>query len=48
VARVIFEPPAAPAARTKSPFLSVNIVGHMEDIGRLPGFMKLAGDDGIP
>jgi len=45
---VIFEPPAAPAARTKSSFSSVNIVGHIEDIGRFPGFMKLDGDDGIP
>ena len=45
---MIFDPPAAPAARTKSPFLSVIIVVHIEDIGRLPGSMKLAGEDGIP
>jgi len=45
---VILDPPAAPTPRTKAPFLSVNIVGHIEDIGRLPGSMKLAGEDGIP
>lgn len=39
VVTVIFDPPAAPAPRTKSPFLSVNTVGHIDDIGRFPGFM---------
>jgi len=45
---VIFDPPAPPIARTRSPFLSVIIVGHIEDIGRFPGSIKLAGEDGIP
>lgn len=48
MAIVIFEPPAAPAARTNSPFSLVNIDGHIEDCGRLPGLMKLDGEDGIP
>jgi len=48
MASVIFDPPAAPAPRTKSPSLLVIIVGHIDDIGRLPGAMKLAGEDGIP
>lgn len=45
---MIFDPPAAPKARTKSPFLSVITVGHIEDNGRLPGFIKLAGDGRNP
>lgn len=43
---VIFDPPAAPMPRTKLSFSSVKIVGLIEDIGRLPGSMKLAGEDG--
>jgi len=39
VVRVILDPPADPAPRTKSPFVSVNIVGLIKDIGRLPGSM---------
>lgn len=45
---MILDPPAAPTARTKLLFLSVIIVGHIEDIGRFPGAIKLAGEEGIP
>lgn len=44
---MIFDPPAAPAARTNSPLWSVNTDGHIEDSGRLPGAMKLDGEGGI-
>jgi len=45
---VIFDPPAAPIPRTKSPFLSVIIDGHIEDNGRLPGVMKFDGEERRP
>lgn len=47
MASVIFDPPAAPNPRTKSPFSSVITVGHIDDNGRLPGAIKLAGDGRI-
>lgn len=45
---VILLPPAAPMAKTTSPFSSVIIEGHIEDIGFLPGAMKFTGDGGSP
>lgn len=48
MARVIFDPPAAPIPSKKSPFLSVIMDGHIEDSGRLPGSIKFDGEDGKP
>lgn len=45
---VIFEPPADPDTKTTSPFLSKMMLGHIEDSGRLPGLIKLAGDGRNP
>ena len=45
---VILDPPAAPATIFGLPFLSMITAGHMEDRGRFPGLMKLAGDGGMP
>ena len=43
---IILDPPAAPATILTSPFSSVTMVGDIEDIGRFPGQMKLAGEGG--
>ena len=48
VAVVILDPPAAPIDIFTLLSLSTIIAGHMDDRGRLPGFIKLAGDAGIP
>lgn len=45
---VIRVPPAAPTTIRTSPDGVTMIVGLIEDIGRLPGAIKLAGDGGIP
>lgn len=45
---VIFEPPADPAMKTTSPFSFKTITGHMDESGRLPGLMKLAGEGSRP
>lgn len=39
-------PPAAPIAKTASPFSSVIIDGHIDDMGLLLGDMKLTGEGG--
>ena len=41
-------PPAAPVASWTFPSPSSTRVGHMDDIGILPGTMKLLGDAGTP
>lgn len=41
---VIREPPADPPTKMASPYSSKTIIGHIEESGRLPGLMKLAGD----
>lgn len=40
--------PAAPRLSRTSPFLSVIIVGVIDDNGRFPGLMKFAGDAAKP
>lgn len=45
---VIREPPAPPIAITTSFFSFNMIVGVIEESGRFPGSMKLAGDGGKP
>ena len=42
-------PPDAPITILTFPSVSlIKTEGHIEDIGRFPGLMKLAGDAGIP
>jgi hypothetical protein len=41
-------PPEAPTTRFTIPSELTTILGHMEDRGRFPGFIKLAGDAGTP
>ena len=41
---VIFIPPAVPTVNTTWLCLSSKTAGHMADIGRLPGSIKLAGE----
>lgn len=41
---VIFEPPADPKIKIASLFLSNTITGHIDESGRFPGSMKLAGE----
>ena len=41
-------PPAAPVASRTCPSPSSTRVGHMDDIGILPGTMKLLGEAGTP
>ena len=48
VAVVILDPPAAPTTILTSPRPSTNTDGHMDDSGRLPGSILLAGEGGIP
>lgn len=48
MAVVILEPPAAPTTSLTLFVLSARTAGHMEDIGRFPGLMKLAGEGGMP
>lgn len=48
MADVILEPPAAPTTSLTLFVLSAKTAGHMEDIGRFPGLMKLAGEGGMP
>lgn len=48
MADVILEPPAAPTTSFTLFVLSARTAGHMEDIGRFPGLMKLAGEGGMP
>jgi hypothetical protein len=46
---VILVPPAAPMTERTRPVLELTMmVGVMEDMGRLPGRMKLAGLGGTP
>ena len=45
---MIFVPPEAPTTRFTIPSELTTILGHMEDSGRFPGFIKLAGDAGTP
>ena len=45
---MIFDPPEAPATILTFPFLSVIILGDIDDSGRFPGRMKLAGEGGYP
>lgn len=46
---VILVPPDAPAINTTSPLvLFVRMIGLMDDIGRLPGAMKLLGEGSTP
>ena len=45
---VILFPPEAPMTSRTFPSLSVKMVGHMEENGRLPGSGKLNGDGEIP
>ena len=44
---VILFPPEAPIINRTFPSLSVKMVGHMEENGRLPGSGKLNGDGEI-
>ena len=41
-------PPLAPSTARRLPAESVTMMGDMEDCGRLPGRMKLAGEGGRP
>lgn len=41
-------PPAAPTTSSTSPSELMRIAGHTDDIGALPGAIKLAGDGGKP
>ena len=43
---MILDPPEAPQIILTSPFLSVTIVGDMDDNGRLKGRIKFAGVGG--
>ena len=45
---MILDPPEAPATILTSPLSSVTIVGDIEDMGRLNGRIKLAGEGGYP
>jgi len=45
---VILVPPAAPITNLTSPFLSVRIVGAIDDNALLCGLMKLGGEPGSP
>jgi hypothetical protein len=45
---VILVPPDAPAINTTSPLEFVIMIGLIEDIGRLPGSMKLLGEGRTP
>lgn len=48
MAVVIFVPPEAPITILTSPFLSVIILGAIDDNARLPGASALLGDPGKP
>ena len=48
VAVVILIPPAAPTTSLTSPSLSTNTAGHIDDRGRFPGRILLAGDGHAP
>ncbi len=45
---VILVPPDAPFIKNGSPLLLTNIAGVMDDMGILPGTMKLDGEAGTP
>lgn len=45
---VIFEPPADPAMKMASLYLSNKMTGHIDESGRLLGLMKFAGDGASP
>lgn len=48
VAVVILEPPAAPRTLLMLPSELIKTEGHIEERGRFPGAMKLAGLGAIP
>jgi hypothetical protein len=48
VAEVIRDPPDAPPRNATLPCRLRTIVGHVDDMGILPGAMKLLGDGGKP
>lgn len=45
---MILDPPAAPTMKTASPFSSITIDGHIDDIGHFRGLIKFAGLGAIP
>lgn len=45
---VILVPPEAPTTSLTRPSLSTTTLGHMDDSGLFPGFMKFAADAGTP